>query len=146
MFLQGSDLLHACNGTRSTLHAVLSIIGSVSLELPTTYFRQREEREEKSFDEGVRLTQDIYPMYSQSSKARKNNKGASLGGKCQVRKCNPLVTKLVGTPSISFNKCTPFGKQPLVNLGHSTVDSLYFRVIQLHSMDLRSLLCPIALN
>ena len=46
MFLQGSDLLHACNGTRSTLHAVLSIIGSVSLELPTLDRERREKREE----------------------------------------------------------------------------------------------------
>lgn len=44
MFLQGSDLLHACNGTRSTLHAVLSIIGSVSLELLPTLDRERREK------------------------------------------------------------------------------------------------------
>ena len=45
----------------------------------------------------VRLTQDIYPMYSHSREARKI-RWASLGGKCQVRKCNPLITKLVGAP------------------------------------------------
>jgi len=43
MFLQGSDLLHACNGTRSTLRAVLSIV---------ILSREREEREEESFVEG----------------------------------------------------------------------------------------------
>ena len=78
MFLQGSDLLHACNGTRSTLLAV--IFRRVSL-----YSRERREKR-RVLTREVRLTQDIYPMYSQSSKARKNNKGASLGGKCQLKK------------------------------------------------------------
>jgi hypothetical protein len=60
------------------LYSLLSFVESVST---------RERREKRRvLTREVRLTQDIYPMYSQSSKARKNNKGASLGGKCQLKK------------------------------------------------------------
>jgi len=112
------------------------------------YLRYSCERGEKRrvLLREVRLTQDIYPMYSQSSKARKNNKGASLGeGKCQLIKCNPLATKLVGTPSISLINVPPLESSRWWTLAIRQL-TVYISVIQLHSMDLRSLLCPIALN
>ena len=57
MFLQGSDLLHACNKQANFAMALFFAYDIVPLSLE----REREEREEKSFVEGGQINPRYLP-------------------------------------------------------------------------------------